>query len=470
MTLPDRLRAALGPEAVITAASERVVYECDGYTIEKNRPDVVVFPRTTEHVVAIVKICNEFGVPFLARGAGTSLAGGCLPVGGGVLIALTRMKTIHEINVRDRYAVVDPGVVNLQLTKQLMQHGFHYAPDPSSQSASTIGGNCATNAGGPHTLKMGVTVNHVLGIEIVLPDGSVVRTGGPAGSTGYDLTGVIVGSEGTFGIVTRIWVRITPLPQAARTLLVVFDTIDDTCNTITAIIGAGIIPAALEMIDQTILQAVEAAFHFGFPLDAGAVLIVEVDGIEAGLDREIEQIKEIAHKHGAREIRQAKDETERQFLWKCRKQAFGALGRLAPSLCSQDGVVPRTKLPEMLRFINAVGDKHKIRIGNVFHAGDGNIHPCFLFDERDKDQIRRVLAASHEILEECIRLGGSVTGEHGIGVEKLDLMPKLFTPADLEQMLRLRNAFNPDNRCSRHKMFPTAGACAEKTMPRGVAI
>jgi glycolate oxidase len=470
MNLPDRLRAALGPEAVITAASERIVYECDGYTIEKNRPDVVVFPRTTADVVAIVKICNEFDVPFLARGAGTSLAGGCLPVGGGVLIALTRMKTIHEIIVRDRYAIVDPGVVNLQLTRQLIPLGFHYAPDPSSQSASTIGGNCATNAGGPHTLKMGVTVNHVLGVEIVLPDGSVVRTGGPAGSTGYDLTGVIVGSEGTFGIVTRIWVRITPLPQAVRTLLVVFDSIDDTCNTITAIVGAGIIPAALEMIDQTILQAVEAAFHFGFPLDAGAVLIIEVDGIEAGLDREIEQIKVIAQKHGAREIRQAKDEAERLLLWKCRKQAFGALGRLAPSLCSQDGVVPRTKLPEMLRFINAVSDKHKIRIGNVFHAGDGNIHPCFLFDERDKDQIRRVLAASHEILEECIRLGGSVTGEHGIGVEKLDLMPKLFAPADLEQMLRLRSAFNPDNRCSRHKMFPTAGACAEQTKPMGVAV
>jgi glycolate oxidase len=470
MNLPDRLRSALGPEAVITAASERIVYECDGYTIEKNRPDVVVFPRTTADVVAIVKICNEFDVPFLARGAGTSLAGGCLPVGGGVLIALTRMKTIHEINVRDRYAIVDPGVVNLQLTRQLIPLGFHYAPDPSSQSASTIGGNCATNAGGPHTLKMGVTVNHVLGVEIVLPDGTVVRTGGPTGSTGYDLTGVIVGSEGTFGIVTRIWVRITPLPQAVRTLLAVFDSIDDTCNTITAIVGAGIIPAALEMIDQTILQAVEAAFHFGFPLDAGAVLIIEVDGIEAGLDREIEQIKEIAQKHGAREIRQAENEAERLLLWKCRKQAFGALGRLAPSLCSQDGVVPRTKLPEMLRFINAVGEKHQIRIGNVFHAGDGNIHPCFLFDERDKDQIRRVLAASHEILEECIRLGGSVTGEHGIGVEKLDLMPKLFTPADLEQMLRLRSAFNPDNRCSRHKMFPTAGACAEQTRPMGVAV
>jgi glycolate oxidase len=469
-TLIERLRSKLAPGAVLTSPSERVVYECDAFTIEKNRPDVVVFPRSTDDVVAIVQICNEFDVPFVARGAGTSLAGGCLPVGGGVMICLTRMKTIHEINVRDRYAVVDPGVVNLHLTRQLMPHGFHYAPDPSSQPASTIGGNCATNAGGPHTLKLGVTVNHVLGIEIVLPNGTVVRTGGPAGSTGYDLTGVIVGSEGTFGIVTRIWVRITPLPQAVRTLLVVFNSIDDASNTISAIIGEGIIPAALEMIDSVILQAVEAAFHFGFPLDAGAVLIIEVDGIEAGLDREIDRIKAIAQENRAREIRQAKNETERQFLWKCRKQAFGALGRLAPSLCSQDGVVPRTKLPDMLRFITAASEKHRVRIGNVFHAGDGNIHPCFLFDERDPDQIRRVLAASHEILEACIAMGGSVTGEHGIGVEKLELLPKMFTPADLQQMLRLRDAFNPTNRCSPHKIFPTAGGCAELLKPRGVAV
>lgn len=470
MELNQKLLTVLGPEGVLTSVSGRTVYECDAFTLERNRPDVVVFPRTTEHVAAIVRICNEFNVPFLARGAGTSLAGGCLPVGGGVLISLTRMKAIHEINVRDRYAVVEPGVVNLHLTKKLMPLGFHYAPDPSSQSASTIGGNCATNAGGPHTLKMGVTVNHVLGLEIVLPDGSVVRTGGPAGSTGYDLTGVIVGSEGTFGIVTRIWVRITPLPQAVRTLLVVFDSIDDTSNTISAIIGAGIIPAALEMIDSIILKAVEAAFHFGFPLDAGAVLIVEVDGIEAGLDREVEQIKAIAQRNGARDIRLANDETERQLLWKCRKQAFGALGRVAPSLCSQDGVVPRTKLPHMLRRINEISAKFDIRIGNVFHAGDGNIHPCFLFDERDPRQVRAVIEASYEILEECIACGGSVTGEHGIGVEKLALLPKMFTPADLDQMLRLRSAFNPENRCSPHKIFPTAGGCAELVKPRGVAV
>jgi glycolate oxidase len=470
--LADRLRAILGPGGVMTAPSELAVYECDAFTIAKNRPAVVAFPTTAEQVAAIVKLCNELDVPFVPRGAGTSLAGGTLPVGGGVMIALTRMKKVHEVNLRDRYAIVEPGVVNLQLTNLLKPHGYHFAPDPSSQGASTVGGNSSTNAGGPHTLKYGVTVNHVLGVEIVLPDGTITRTGGPdADPTGYDLTGVIVGAEGTFGVVTKIWVRLTPLPPAVRTMLGIFNSIDDATNTISAIIGAGIIPAALEMIDNTILQAVEAAFQFGFPLDAEAVLIMEVDGLEAGLEREAERVMEIATTHGAREVRRANSEAERLKLWKCRKQAFGALGRLAPSLCTQDGVVPRTKLPHMLRRTREIEKKYDLRIGNVFHAGDGNIHPVILFDERDPDQVRRVLEASHEILEECIACGGSVTGEHGIGVEKLDLMPKLFSPADLEQMLRLRSAFNPDNRCSPHKIFPTAGGCVEHVKPsRGVAV
>jgi glycolate oxidase len=470
--LTARLRTILGPGGVITAPSELAVYECDAFTIAKTRPAVVAFPTTAEQVAAIVKLCKEFDVPFVPRGAGTSLAGGTLPVGGGVMIALTRMKMVHEINVRDRYAVVEPGVVNLQLTNLLKPHGYHFAPDPSSQGASTVGGNTATNAGGPHTLKYGVTVNHVLGVEIVLPDGTITRTGGPAADpTGYDLTGVIVGAEGTFGVVTKIWVRITPLPPAVRTMLGIFDSIDDATNCISAIIAAGIIPAALEMIDNTILQAVEAAFHFGFPLDAEAVLIMEVDGLEAGLDREAERVMEIARQHGAREVRQAKSDAERNLLWKCRKQSFGALGRLASSLCTQDGVVPRTKLPHMLRFMHDIEKKYDLRIGNVFHAGDGNIHPVILFDERDADQVRRVLEASTEILEECIACGGSVTGEHGIGVEKLDFMPKLFRPEDLEQMLRLRSAFNPENRCSPHKIFPTAGGCVEHVKPsRGVAV
>ncbi len=461
-SLTDRLRAIVGPEGLLTAPSDLLVYECDGYTIEKNKPDVVVFPRSTEQVAEIVRVCNELDVPFLARGAGTSLAGGCLPVGGGVMIALTRMKRILEVNTRDRYAVVEAGVVNLWLTNHLKPLGYHYAPDPSSQGACTIGGNIATNSGGPHTLKYGVTVNHILGLEFVLPDGVVVQTGGPAeDNPGYDLTGVIVGSEGTFGIATKAWVRITRNPEAYRTLLGVFETVADATNTISEIIGAGIIPAALEMLDQLILQAVEAAFHFGFPLDASAVLLMEVDGLEAGLDEDVERISSIALRHHAREVRRAHNDADRLLLWKCRKQAFGAVGRLAPSYCTQDGVVPRTQLPRILSEIQRIGAKYDLRIANVFHAGDGNIHPILLFDERDRDQVQRVLQASHEILEECLRCGGSVTGEHGIGVEKIDFMPKLFTPEDLAMMLRLRSAFNPDGRCSPAKMFPTAGACIE---------
>jgi glycolate oxidase len=460
--LLDRLRRVVGPDALLTSRSDLLVYECDGYTIEKNTPDVVVFPTSTEQVVEIVKICNALNVPFLPRGAGTSLAGGCLPVGGGVMLALTRMKRILEVNYRDRYALVEPGVVNLWLSNHLKPQGFHFAPDPSSQGACTIGGNVATNSGGPHTLKYGVTVNHVLGVEIVLPDGQVVQTGGPAeDNPGYDLTGVIVGSEGTFGIVTKVWVRITRNPEAYRTLLGVFETVDDATNTISDIIGAGIIPGALEMLDQLILQAVEAAFHFGFPLDAGAVLIMEVDGLEAGLDADAERITAIAKKNNAREVRRAADDAQRLLLWKCRKQAFGAVGRLAPSYCTQDGVVPRTKLPHILREIQRIGTHYQVRIANVFHAGDGNIHPILLFDERDPDQVKRVLQASHEILEECVKCGGSVTGEHGIGVEKIDFMPRLFSPEDLHMMLRLRSAFNPEGRCSPAKLFPTAGACIE---------
>ncbi len=322
----------------------------------------------------------------------------------------------------------------------------------------------ATNSGGPHTLKYGVTVNHVLGVELVLPDGRVVQTGGPVEDTpGYDLTGVIVGAEGTFGVVTKAWVRLTRNPEAYRTLLGVFETVADATNTISDIIGAGIIPGALEMLDQLILQAVEAAFKFGFPLDAGAVLIMEVDGLEAGLDTDAERIIAIAQKNKARTVRRANTDAERMLLWKSRKQAFGAVGRLAPSFCTQDGVVPRTKLPEILRSIQEIGRRYDIKIANVFHAGDGNIHPILLFDERDPEQVKRVLAASNEILDECIRLGGSVTGEHGIGVEKIDFMPKLFSPEDLAMMLRLRTAFNPDNRCSPAKMLPTAGACIEQS-------
>ncbi|HVA51555.1 MAG TPA: FAD-linked oxidase C-terminal domain-containing protein [Pirellulales bacterium] len=458
--LAQRFRQIVGTESVLSTHGELVVYECDGFVIEKNTPDVAVFPRTTEQVSQIVRLSNEAGVPFLPRGAGTSLAGGCLPVGGGVMIVLTRMKQIVEINLRDRYAVVQPGVVNVWLTQALKGTGYHYAPDPSSQGACTIGGNVATNSGGPHTLKYGVTVNHVLGLEAVLADGSVVEFGGPAEDpTGLDLTGTLVGSEGTLAIVTKVWVRLTRDPQGVRTMLAVFESVDDATNAISEIIAAGIVPAALEMMDQGILQAIEAAFHFGFPLDAQAILLIEVDGLEAGLDEQRDRIVGLCQKSQAREVRQADSPQERQLLWKSRKQAFGAVGRLSPSYCTQDGVVPRTKLPHILRRIYEIGAKHELRTVNVFHAGDGNIHPILLFDERDPAQVRRVLAASEDILEECLACGGSVTGEHGIGVEKLGFMHKMFTGDDLAVMERLRRAFNPRGNLSPGKMLPTTAGC-----------
>jgi glycolate oxidase len=456
----DRLRRAVGVENVLSAHSDLLVYECDGFVIEKNSPDVVVFPRTTQQVAEVVRICNDLKVPFLPRGAGTSLAGGCLPVGGGVMIVLTRMKEILEINLRDRYAVVQPGVVNVWLTNALRGTGYHYAPDPSSQGACTIGGNVATNSGGPHTLKYGVTVNHVLGVEAVLADGRIVRIGGPAEDPpGLDLVGAIVGSEGTLAIVTKAWVRLTRNPQGYRTMLGIFETCDDATNAISEIIGAGMVPAALEMMDQGIIEALEAAFQFGFPLDAGAILLIEVDGLEAGLDEQRDRIIELCNQCGAREVRQAVDDKERQKLWKCRKQAFGAIGRLSPSYCTQDGVVPRSKLPHILRRITEIAKSYDLRVVNVFHAGDGNIHPILLFDERDHEQIKRVLKASGEILDECLACGGSVTGEHGIGVEKIEFMKKMFTDDDLSVMANLREAFNPLNNLSPDKMLPTAGAC-----------
>ena len=465
--LIDRLRRAVGAENVLSAHSDLMVYECDGFTIEKNSPDVVVFPRDTQDVADVVKICNALGVPFLPRGAGTSLAGGCLPIGGGVMIVLTRMKRILEINLRDRYAVVEPGVVNLWLTNALKGTGYHYAPDPSSQGACTIGGNVATNSGGPHTLKYGVTVNHVLGVEAVMSDGRIVRIGGPAEDpVGLDLVGAIVGSEGTLAIVTKVWVRLTKNPQGHRTMLGVFESVEDATTAISEIIGAGIVPAALEMMDQGILAAVEAAFAFGFPLDAQAILLIEVDGLEAGLDQQRDQIVELCKKSGAREVRLARDEKERLKLWKCRKQAFGAIGRLSPSYCTQDGVVPRTKLPHILRVIQALGRRYELRIANVFHAGDGNIHPILLFDERDRDEVERVLAAGREILAACVALGGSLTGEHGIGVEKIAQMPLLFGPDDLLAMTRLRAVFDPAGRANPHKIFPDAKVCVETRSPR----
>ena len=468
--LASELASIVGPENVLGHRDELMVYECDGFVIEKNAPDVVVFPTSTAQVVEIVKLCSRWGAPFVPRGAGTSLAGGTLAVGGGVMIALTRMKRILEINTRDRYAIVEPGVVNVWLTKALGGTGFHYAPDPSSQGACTLGGNVATNSGGPHTLKYGVTVNHVRGVELVLPDGSVVELGGPEEDhPGYDLTGLVVGHEGTFGVVTKVTVGLTRDPESGRTFLGVFETVEAATEAVSGIIAARIVPAALEMLDNPMIRAVEAAFGFGFPTEAGAVLIIETDGLEAGQDREARAIASVVRDNGgsiARAISwRTRKEPEYVAIWKSRKSAFGAIGRLSPTFCTQDGVVPRTKLPHILRFIMAVGERHHLRIANVFHAGDGNIHPILLFDERDPDQVRRVLEASHEILDECINVGGSVTGEHGIGVEKTSFMPKLFSPTDLATMVALRQAFNPGGLCSPEKMIPGGAGCIERKSP-----
>jgi glycolate oxidase len=465
------LVAIVGADNVLDSREETLVYECDGYVVEKSVPDVVVFPTSTEEVVEVVKLCNRHEIPFVPRGAGTSLAGGTLTVGGGVMICLTRMKRILEVSLRDRFAIVEAGVVNVWLTRSLAGTGFHYAPDPSSQTACTIGGNVGTNSGGPHTLKYGVTVNHIRGTTLVMPDGTLVETGGVTeDNPGYDLTGLVVGNEGTFGIVTRAVVNLTRDPEAGRTFLGVFDSVDSATETVSGIIAAGIVPAALEMLDNLMIRAVEQAFGFGFPTEAGAVLIIEVDGLDAGLDREAQAISEIVQAHGGTVEKaipwRTRKEPEYVAIWKSRKSAFGAIGRLSPTYCTQDGVVPRTRLPHILRFITDVGRRHNLRIANVFHAGDGNIHPILLFDERDPEQVRRVFLASHEILDECINVGGSVTGEHGIGVEKMEFMPKLFSPEDLVAMVALRNVFNPDGRCNPFKMLPGGAGCIEQKSPR----
>jgi len=464
--LVQELRARLGAQQVLSSPSELIVYECDGFTIEKSVPEAVVFPCSTDEVAEVIKICSHHDVPVVPRGAGTSLAGGCLPVGGGVVMMLTRMKKIHEVNLRERFAVVEAGTPNIQLGRALAGTGYHYAPDPSSEGASTIGGNVATNAGGPHTLKYGVTGNHVLGVEAVLGDGSIVRIGPVENPAELDLVGLLVGSEGTLGIVTRIWVRLTPNPQDYGTMRAIFDSVDDASGAISDIIGAGIIPAAMELMDRGILGAVEEAFHFGFPPDAEAIVVIEVDGPAVDLDRQQEQIAEFCRERNAREVLQAANANERELLWKCRKLAVGAVGRLSPSYCIQDGVVPRTRLPHILHRIVEIGRKHQVRVVNVAHAGDGNVHPILLFDERDRDQVARVLAAGKELLQECIDSGGSVTAEHGIGVEKIDFMSRLFDEADLEAMNRLHEVFNPTGRLNPGKVLPRVGGPrVEQTAP-----
>jgi glycolate oxidase len=455
------LREVFGPRGVLWEAHHLLLYEYDA-SIDKGRPDFVVFPTSTEQVVAAVRIANRYGLPIVVRGAGTGLSGGAVADQGGLMIVTTRMRRILEIDPVNMRAVVQPGVVNLAVSQAAAAYGLYYAPDPSSQKACTIGGNVAENSGGPHCLAYGVTTHHVLGLEIVLPDGEVIEVGGAALDwPGYDLTGLIVGSEGTLGIVTKAILRLLPQPEAVVTLLAVFDTVDQASEAVSAIIADGTIPGAIEMMDRTAIQAVESAKRCGYPTDAGAVLLIDVEGLTEGLEDLAHHIARICEHYDAREVRVATDPVERERLWSGRKGAFGAMGRLAPSYYVQDGVVPRDQLPQVLRRIQEIGQRYGLVIANVFHAGDGNLHPLILFDERDPEQTRRVLEAGAEILRACVEAGGSLTGEHGIGLEKRDLMPLLFSPADLEAMARIKAAFNPENRLNPCKMFPSTKMCLE---------
>jgi glycolate oxidase subunit GlcD len=423
----------------------------------------VVLPRSRGEVQRIVRACRAAGVPFVPRGAGTGLSGGATADCGAVVIECSRMNRILELDAESRIALVEPGVVNLDLSRAAAPFGLFYAPDPSSQLVCTIGGNIAENSGGPHTLKYGTTTNHVLALEVVLPDGEALVLGSPAGfAPGYDLVGAVVGSEGTLGIVTRAWVRLSPLPERVETLLAIFPDVVSACRSVGAIIESGLVPAALEIVDQRTIAAVEASVYAaGLPTDAGAVLIVELDGPACALPREVARVRELTAGAGALRVEVARDDAERQRFWRARKGAFGAMGRLAPDLYVHDAVVPRARLPEVLEKICAIGDRFGLQLANVFHAGDGNLHPNICFDRRNRDELERVLAAGQEILRCCVDAGGVITGEHGIGSEKKEFMPLLFGEADLDAMRRLRAAFDPDGVCNPGKIFPSTRFCAE---------
>lgn len=459
--IPD-LKNIVGNKNVLTEKEELLTYESDGLVIERADPWAVVLPSDANQISSIVKLLSSKNIPFVPRGAGTGLSGGCLPVQGGVVIALTKMNNILEVDYENRLAVLEPGVVNQWVTDKVSEKNFFFAPDPSSGQACTVGGNVSENAGGPHTMKYGVTVNHILGLEIVLPDGKIVQLGGRTRDVnGLDLVSIFTGSEGTFGIVTKIIVNFIPQPQKYLTFYAVFDTIDDATRSISGFLEAGISPAALEMVDNIFIGALNTAFGTEFPEDAGAILIIELDGPAAGMDILNERVVEITKKFNVREIKAAKNEEERAKLWKARKLAFGAVGRISPNYYTQDSVVPRTKLPDILRIINEVSKKYDIVIANAFHAGDGNLHPCLLYDEREEGQVERVLQASTEILKACIALGGTISGEHGIGSEKNDYMGLIFSKDDLECMQDLKNSFNPTGLLNPGKIFPTSKSCGE---------
>jgi len=459
--LINELRAVVGDHYVLVEKEDVIVYEQDG-SIFQVMPEIVVVPGNVDEVAAVMKAAQRGGVPIVPRGSGTGLAGGAVPAEGGIVLSLARLNRILKIDLQNRIAIVEPGVINLDVTKAVAKDGFFYAPDPSSQAACSVGGNVANNSGGPHTLAYGVTTNHVLGVEVVLDNGQVLWLGGEVSDTpGYDLCGIFVGSEGTMGVVTKVAVRLMQTRESVRTLLAIFDEMDVATRTVVDITAAGIIPAALEMMDRTTIEAVETGSPVGFPRDAEAVLIVEVEGVLEQTDRSVNLVHAICQRNGAREVRVAKDDSERQRLWKGRKGAFGAMGALAPNYYVQDGVVPRSKLPEIMRLIAEISKRYNLRIANVFHAGDGNLHPNILFDMRIPGELDRVIEAGAATLRACTELGGSITGEHGVGIEKKAYIGLLFTEQDLEAMSRIRKVFDPDNRFNPAKLFPTPISCGE---------
>lgn len=457
--LIDRLRDVVGDRYTLADPYEIRLYQYDS-SPETALPGVVVIPSSAAEVAAIVKICAEEGCPLVSRGGATGLAGGTVPVCGGVVLAFSRMDRILELDYENLRALVEPGLVNLALSNATRPRGYYYVPDPSSQGASTIGGNVATNAGGPHTLLYGVTVNHVTGLELALPSGELVQVGGgrAAEATGYDLTGLVVGSEGTMAVITKVWVKLTAVPPQSKTLLAVYPDIRSAGNAVSAVVGSGILPAAIEMMDNISIRAIEAAVHAGYPTDAGAVLLLEVDGLPDVVQQLTERMVAICRQHGATEVRVAKDEGERQALWKGRKGAFSAMGRISTDFYVMDGVVPRTRLPELLDDIERISRRSGYRIANVFHAGDGNVHPLVLFDAFQPGQYEDVLKIGDEILKLCADAGGSITGEHGIGLEKRENMRYIFSEDDLAVMDQVRRVFDPDRRMNPGKLFPTDGA------------
>jgi len=457
----EHLARLLGPRGYLDRPEDLALYEYDG-GVDKHRPDLVVFPRSTEDVVAIVRAAAEYQVPFVGRGAGTGLSGGAIPREGGITVAFARMNRILEIDLENERAVVQPGVVNLDITLAVQGSGYFYAPDPSSQRACTIGGNVAENAGGPHTLAYGVTTNHVLGLEVVLPDGSVVLTGGLAPDLpGYDLTGLLTGSEGTMALVTKVGVRLMRKPELVKTCLAIYESNEDAGRTVAEITARAITPVAVEMLDGVMLRMVEEATHAGYPMDAAAVLLIELEGIRETVEDQVEQVREACMVAGAREFRVARTAEERDLLWKGRKNAFGAVGRVSPTYYVQDGVVPRTKIAATLHFIGEVAKRYDLTISNIFHAGDGNMHPIILFNPRKEGDLEKARSAGEDILRYCIEAGGSITGEHGVGMEKNELMARQFSEETLELMGRLKLVFDPDARLNPGKVLPTGRGCLE---------